>query len=67
MEDGDILMGYTFCPDSRSSLPNGDETDDAALKLRETLARTNGNKAQCARLLGVSRKTLYQWIRKYGL
>ena len=67
MEDGDILMGYTFCPDSRSSLPNGDETDDAALKLRETLARTNGNKAQCARLLGVSRKKLYQWIRKYGL
>lgn len=67
MEDGDILMGYSFSPDLEARCAGRSGMDDTELKLRETLTRANGNKAQSARILGVSRKTLYQWIKKYGL
>ena len=67
MEDGDILMGYSFHPDSEMPHSAGDGMDNKKFNLRETLIRTNGNKAQFAKILGVSRKTLYQWIKKYGL
>ena len=67
MEDGDILMCYSFHPDSEMPHSAGDGMDNKKFNLRETLIRTNGNKAQCAKILGVSRKTLYQWIKKYGL
>lgn len=67
MEDGDILMGHSFHPDSEMPHSAGDGMDNKKFNLRETLIRTNGNKAQCAKILGVSRKTLYQWIKKYGL
>ncbi len=35
--------------------------------IRKTLADTDWNKAKTARILGVSRKTLYQKIRKYDI
>jgi two-component system, NtrC family, response regulator AtoC len=37
---------------------------DRQTLLREALARNNGNKAAAARDLGVTRKTLYAWLRK---
>ena len=66
MEDGDILMGYSFHLILKC-LTRQEMGWTIKSLLRETLIRTNGNKAQCAKILGVSRKTLYQWIKKYGL
>jgi transcriptional regulator with GAF, ATPase, and Fis domain len=36
-------------------------------RLSEALVRTNGNKAEAARLLGLPRSTLFSKLRKYGL
>lgn len=35
--------------------------------IAEVLARTNGNKTECARILGISRKNLYEKIARYSL
>lgn len=35
--------------------------------IREILAATEGNKTQCARILGISRKNLYEKIARYGI
>jgi DNA-binding NtrC family response regulator len=35
--------------------------------IAETLAATGGNKAECARILGISRKNLYEKIARYKL
>ncbi|MGQ9920494.1 MAG: sigma-54 interaction domain-containing protein [Desulfobacca sp.] len=40
---------------------------DEAAVLRQTLAAANGNKAEAARLLGISRVTLWKRLKKYGL
>lgn len=60
-------------PEFRSSIPlslpstltaNGDNEIDRIVKI---LRKTDGNKAKAARLLGMSRKTIYRKIEKYGL
>jgi len=38
-----------------------------AAYIAEVLARTNGNKTECARILGISRKNLYEKIARYDL
>jgi DNA-binding NtrC family response regulator len=38
-----------------------------AAYIAEMLAATKGNKAECARILGISRKNLYEKIARYGL
>ncbi len=38
-----------------------------AAYIAETLRRTGGNKTECARQLGISRKNLYEKIARYGL
>ena len=35
--------------------------------IQEILALTDGNKTECARILGISRKNLYEKIARYGL
>jgi DNA-binding NtrC family response regulator len=35
--------------------------------IAETLARTKGNKTECAKILGISRKNLYEKIARYGI
>jgi DNA-binding NtrC family response regulator len=35
--------------------------------IREMLAATEGNKTECARILGISRKNLYEKIARYGI
>jgi len=35
--------------------------------IREILTATEGNKTECARILGISRKNLYEKIARYGL
>ena len=46
-------------PDEEAGL---DRPGGAALN--SVLARTGGNKARAARQLGVSRRTLYRWLRQ---
>jgi DNA-binding NtrC family response regulator len=38
-----------------------------AVYISETLAATGGNKAECARILGISRKNLYEKIARYKI
>jgi DNA-binding NtrC family response regulator len=38
-----------------------------AAYIQEMLAATGGNKAECARILGISRKNLYEKIARYEL
>lgn len=38
-----------------------------AAYISEVLAATRGNKTECARILGISRKNLYEKIARYGL
>jgi DNA-binding NtrC family response regulator len=38
-----------------------------ATYIAEVLARTKGNKTECARILGISRKNLYEKIARYDL
>ncbi len=41
--------------------------DDEAGRIRDALSRSNGNRSQAARALGMSRVTLYRKMKKYGL
>lgn len=43
------------------------EKEAEAQTIAKVLGETDGNKAKTARLLGISRKTLYQKIRKYNI
>jgi DNA-binding NtrC family response regulator len=38
-----------------------------AIYISEILAATGGNKTESARILGISRKNLYEKIARYGL
>jgi DNA-binding NtrC family response regulator len=38
-----------------------------ATYIAEMLAATQGNKTECARVLGISRKNLYEKIARYNL
>ena len=54
---------------SQSAVPRGllhDDTEEERL-VREAMQRSNGNISAAAKLLGVSRPTLYAKLKKYGL
>lgn len=69
LEDGSLLKGTAIdlrttdavspVPPRRRSSPAGSDRDRA----EEAIRRANGNKSQAAAELGVSRKTLYAWLR----
>jgi transcriptional regulator of acetoin/glycerol metabolism len=50
---------------SLQSPPQELPTSDEAETIRRVLQQTDGNKAKTARLLGMSRRTLYRKIKKY--
>jgi two-component system response regulator HydG len=72
LEDGPVLEGRHFSPEAGG--PNGKEgvaeqvqADVREARLRrvsEALREAGGNKSQAAAKLGVTRKTLYTWLRE---
>lgn len=65
IEDNPVLEGRFFYPDAGDSpSAGGSETYRRAQK---ALAEAGGNKTNAARLLGISRKTLYLWLRQKPL
>ncbi|MEY4183184.1 MAG: Transcriptional regulatory protein ZraR, partial [Planctomycetota bacterium] len=59
-------------PDAPAAVPAGGLAglDMAQLEkeaIRQTLARTQGNREQAAQLLGIGERTLYRKIKDYGL
>ena len=51
---------------SRTPLPAGDPKDEKQ-RLMDALARSNGNRTAAARLLGISRATLYRRMSELGI
>ena len=76
LSEGEVLTGKDIQVDTRSG-PG--ETNDASvmpgltghlneeMQVREAMERTGGNVSAAAKLLGVSRPTLYAKLKKYGL
>ncbi|MEW6265423.1 MAG: phosphoenolpyruvate hydrolase family protein [Thermodesulfobacteriota bacterium] len=76
LEDGPILQGEDFVPetdikltqvgasDPRAYAPPGGIEEDTLLAA--ALQATGGNKLKAARLLGISRKTLYSRLKRTG-
>ncbi len=77
-----VEHAYVLCPGGRitpehlpaeivdTSGENGSETCNALLSgdsIRDALRTTGGNKARAARMLGVSRQTIYRKIREFGI
>lgn len=58
LEDGPLLAGESFNPQARTS--TSDQRKQRALS---ALDQHNGNKLAAAKDLGISRKTLYQWLK----
>jgi len=77
----EVQEAASACPDEpirprhlsiRALAPQpGDETgDEEGSRLRlltETLRHTGGNVAEAGRVLGISRSTMYRWLRSVGL
>ena len=59
------LLGFPSAP-APAEPPEEQTEEDWTSRLRETLERTGGNKTEAARLLGVSRPTLYRRLRALG-
>ena len=75
VEDGALLDGLEFLPDRPSFAGAGTRSsalDDIATtarrerssRVQRAIAEAGGNKSLAARALGVSRKTLYAWLRE---
>lgn len=62
-EDGPVLEGREFLPEDMDALPLAVPSNRRERALA-AVARSRGNKAAAAAALGVSRKTLYQWLRE---
>jgi len=41
--------------------------EDESAAIRDALAQANGNKSEAARLLGMSRRTIYRKLEKLGI
>jgi len=58
---GAIILAYFFGP-KRSTVPTLAEVESEYI--RETLTATRGNKTEAARILGISRKNLYERLAR---
>jgi DNA-binding NtrC family response regulator len=68
LEEQDLPAGLkaAVSVEQRKATPQSLAELEAAY-IAETLAATGGNKTQCARILGISRKNLYEKIARYKL
>jgi transcriptional regulator of acetoin/glycerol metabolism len=74
MGEGPVLQASDLPPELLSlDTPSAERQDDAAAqsgetqRFRDALARTHGNKNEAAKLLGMSRVTLWRRLRALGL
>ena len=70
LSEGTSLTAKDIQPDARSASGIGlQEVDDEGEErmVREAVRRSGGNISAAARMLGVSRPTLYAKMKKYGL
>ncbi len=63
LEDGPTLQGTHFIPQPWVAVVKHPERDRRA-RVEQALANARGNKSRAAQALGVSRKTLYEWLRE---
>jgi DNA-binding NtrC family response regulator len=68
IEESDLPVGLSAAvkAQQRKAQPRSLAQLEAAY-ISEVLAATNGNKTECARILGISRKNLYEKIARYDL
>ena len=71
MSDGDVLRAEAFdlfdTADTPASTDAGTLEDMERTAIASAIRRNGGNLAEVARQLGITRQTLYNKIRKYGL
>ena len=69
LSEGTVLTVSDLALDARSATGMTDSSDTAAEErlVRDAMLRTGGNVSAAAKLLGVSRPTLYAKLKKYGL
>ena len=54
-------------PAAAGESPSGGEGEDEAARIQDMLHRTHGNVMEAARLLGISRRTLYRKLQRYHI
>lgn len=68
-EDGEVLEGHHFAVAETVRLPHRirdaepSPTNDLRARALQTLREARGNKTRAAAILGITRKTLYAWLR----
>lgn len=65
-----ITIGKRIPEDAIRILPHFDLSDnerEQKSNVRLALRQTNGNVAKASKMLGIARKTLYQWMAKHGI
>jgi DNA-binding NtrC family response regulator len=68
LEEEDLPAGLSAAVSAqRQKAGRASLAEVEAAYIRETLAATKGNKTECARILGISRKNLYEKIARYKL
>lgn len=71
LADGDVVSGSSLGLQSRVAMPKGSEVSTMADIERDMIARrieeNEGNMTLVAKSLGISRQTLYNKIKRYGL
>jgi two-component system response regulator HydG len=67
LEDGAVIAGHAFSPVSAPAAVHARRDQSRLRHLAETaIADADGNKSRAADRLGITRRTLYAWLRGAG-
>lgn len=66
IEDNPVLEGKSFLCNNEASSPE-ERYDDKYQKAQHALAKAGNNKTKAALTLGISRKTLYLWLKQENI